>query len=170
MSQPPPYGYPYPGSPPPVPPRRPRYQIAVAVGALVAFAAVIAVIRSATLGSGTPASQPTFSVPTATPAAASHYAVTCILSASNKGYHETITNPADASLADITGFVVIFYDDNAVEVGSDSEPGNGSIDQRLTIQMSDYLAAGQTAGHDVVPDKGVPPTSTSCQVAQVGVG
>jgi hypothetical protein len=98
--------------------------------------------------------------------AASQFSQTCVLGAGNKGYHESIAN-GSSGLVDITGFVTIFYDAAGRQVGSDHEPGNGAVDDRMTILMNDYLAAGQTVAHNVMPDNGVPPTATRCVIAQV---
>jgi hypothetical protein len=81
-------------------------------------------------------------------------------------YTESITNQTGA-LVNIKGFVVLFFDASGTQVGSDSEPGGGYVDDTLIINMNDQTGSGQTISHIVKPDKGIPPGAQSCQVAQV---
>jgi hypothetical protein len=83
-----------------------------------------------------------------------------------EGYQVQIQNNTDA-LEDITGWVVLYFDDSGSQTGSDREPGGGYVDHTAIINLNDELGAGQSLTATVEPDGLIPAGTTSCQIAQV---
>lgn len=80
---------------------------------------------------------------------------------SNTGYTVTLTNNGNAPV-EISGFNVLFSDENGNELGSDNEPGNGNINGIETINMNDWIGSDNSLTWIVTV--GIPNQTAECEV------
>jgi len=84
--------------------------------------------------------------------------------ASGGGYTLVLENNGTQTV-EVTGFVVTFENAAGVETGSDTEPGNGTVNGDQMINMQDWLTAGQSWTYNVTGTLPSGAVSASCALA-----
>jgi len=112
---------------------------AIAVFILVGVAIGVAIAQNHSTTAATPEPVP------------SANSVSSVCTITPVGYTLVLTNNSPGT-EEITGFVVTFDEQNGEQSGSDTEPGNATINGIETIQMQNWIEAGQSQSYSVASE------------------